>query len=376
MFMPERKVHPVFKIVNNVMVDLPSPSSISLWWNMGSLLGLCLVVQILTGVFLSFHYSAHSDFSFDSVTHISQNVALGWFFRSIHVNGGTLFFVCMYIHMGRSLFYGSYLNTMTWSVGVLLFILTMATAFLGYVLPWGQMSFWGATVITSLFSAIPYVGASLVEWLWGGYALTGVTLTRFYSLHFLLPFVIIAFTMVHIMFLHQSGSSNPLGVLSNSDKIPFHPYYSSKDIMGFAFAFFFLFYVSLYWPVFLCEADNFYYANPLVTPSHIQPEWYFLYVYAILRSIPNKLGGVVALASSILVLFLLPFLHFGKYKSHSLYPLSQVMFWGFVSTFMLLTWIGARPVEDPYILIGQILTFLYFAYFLFLPFLQVIEDRT
>nr|YP_009489706.1 cytochrome b [Falcidens halanychi]AWH02133.1 cytochrome b [Falcidens halanychi] len=375
MFSSLRKTHPLLKIVSNVMVDLPSPSSISLWWNLGSLLGVCLVIQVVSGLFLSFHYCPSAELSFDSVVHIMQNVNLGWLLRSVHVNCGTFFFICLYIHIGRGIYYGSYMSVFTWSVGVVLFIMTMATAFLGYVLPWGQMSFWGATVITSMFSAIPYIGGGLVQWLWGGFAIGEVTLVRFYSLHFLLPFVICAVTMIHILFLHQGGSNNPLGLDSNADKIPFHPFFSVKDLMGFSSTLFFLFYLSYYWPVFLCEADNFFYANPLVTPSHIQPEWYFLFVYAILRSIPNKLGGVMALLMSIVILFFMPFMHFGKFLSNGMYPLCQIFFWVFVADFFLLTWIGARAVEAPYIFLGQVFTGVYFGFFLLLPVAHLYSDK-
>nr|YP_003434437.1 cytochrome b [Chaetoderma nitidulum]ABM69281.1 cytochrome b [Chaetoderma nitidulum] len=374
MYKPLRKSNPLLSIINNTIVDLPSPSSISLWWNMGSLLGLCLVVQIVTGLFLSFHYCPSAPMSFDSVVHMVQDVSHGWLLRSVHVNGGTLFFFCMYIHIGRGMYYGCYLSTMTWVVGVVLLVLVMATAFLGYVLPWGQMSFWGATVITSMFSAVPYVGANLVEWLWGGFAISGVTLVRFYSLHFLVPFVIVGVTMIHILFLHQKGSMNPLGLDSNVDKVLFHPFYSTKDIMGFFCVFILLIYLSVYWPVLLCEADNFYYANPLVTPTHIQPEWYFLFVYAILRSIPNKMGGVMALLMSILVLLFLPFLHGGKFLSNSMYPIYQILFWSFVVNFFLLTWVGACPVEVPYIMLGQSLTLFYFNFLIWSPIIRYCSD--
>lgn len=375
MFSPLRKSHSLLKIIRNVMVDLPSPRRISLWWNLGSLLGLCLVVQVVSGLLLSFHYCASADLRFDSVVHIVQNVNLGWFLRRVHVNGGTFFFICLYVHIGRGIYYGRYIRVLTWFVGVVLFIITIATAFLGYVLPWGQISFWGATVITRMFSAVPYVGATLVQWLWGGYAIGEVTLVRFYSLHFLLPFILCALTIIHILYLHQRGSNNPLGLDRNIDKISFHPFFLVKDIIGFFFCLFFLFYLRFYWPVVLCEADNFFYANPLVTPSHIQPEWYFLFVYAILRSVPNKLGGVVALLICILILFFIPFLHLGKFLRNRIYPRCQVLFWIFVVNFILLTWVGARPVEAPYIILGQVFTRFYFGFFLLLPIFQYYSDK-
>nr|YP_009092237.1 cytochrome b [Scutopus ventrolineatus]AHI45700.1 cytochrome b [Scutopus ventrolineatus] len=376
MFKPFRKNDPALNLLNKVMVDLPSPSSISLWWNLGSLLGLCLAIQIASGIFLSFHYCVSVDQSFDSVVHIVQEAMWGWTLRALHVNGGTCFFVCLYIHMGRGLYYGNYANFHTWASGVVLFILTMATAFLGYILPWGQMSFWGATVITSLFSAVPYIGSELVEWLWGGFSVGGPTLVRFYSLHFIVPFIIAGLTMIHLLYLHQGGSKNPLGLSSDVDKIPFHPYYSVKDILGFVFVLFFLIYLSFFYPYMLCEADNFLDANPLVTPTHIQPEWYFLFVYAILRAVPNKLGGVVALVSSLLIFFLVPYLHLGKFQGMSLYPLSQLLFWSFVGNFFLLTWIGARPVEDPYIFLGQVFSLYYFMFFFLNPIFQKVSDLT
>nr|AWL21409.1 cytochrome b [Psilodens balduri] len=375
MLKPQRKEQPLLKLVSGVMVDLPSPSSISLWWNFGSLLGVCLIIQIVTGLFLSFHYCVSSDLSFDSVVFIVQNINYGWVLRNIHVNCGTLFFLCLYAHIGRGMYFGSYMNFYTWSVGVILLVMVMATAFLGYILPWGQMSFWGATVITSMFSAVPYVGTILVQWLWGGFAVGEATLVRFYSFHFVLPFIIAAVTMVHIMYLHQSGSNNPLGLSSTADKVVFHPYFSVKDVMGVLFVILFLVYISFYWPVFLSEADNFIDANPMVTPTHIQPEWYFLFVYAILRSVPNKLGGVVALCASILILFFMPLFHISKKMSNSFYPLCQGFFWCFVVNFFLLTWIGAREVASPFVGLGQMFTFFYFCFFFVMPFLQYFSDE-
>nr|YP_010850310.1 cytochrome b [Metapenaeus intermedius]WGH12343.1 cytochrome b [Metapenaeus intermedius] len=367
MTMPIRKSHPLFKIANGALVDLPAPTNISTLWNFGSLLGLCLVVQIATGLFLAMHYTAHIDLAFSSVAHICRDVNYGWLLRTLHANGASFFFICLYMHTGRGIYYGSFLYMHAWSVGVIILLLTMGTAFLGYVLPWGQMSFWGATVITNLASAIPYIGTDLVQWIWGGFAVDNATLTRFFTFHFLFPFVVAAATMVHILFIHQTGSNNPLGIVSNVDKIPFHPYFTFKDITGFVVMLAALTLLTLLNPYLLGDPDNFIPANPLVTPAHIQPEWYFLFAYAILRSIPNKLGGVIALVMSIVILLILPFTHAAKFRSLTFYPLNQIMFWSLVAIVLLLTWIGARPVEDPYIITGQILTVLYFSFYIINP---------
>lgn len=362
-----RLTHPLFKIVNGSLVDLPAPTNISLWWNFGSLLGLCLGLQLVTGLFLAIHYTADVNLAFSSVAHICRDVNYGWLLRTLHANGASFFFICIYIHVGRGLYYGSYNLVHTWIVGVLLLFLVMGTAFIGYVLPWGQMSFWGATVITNLLSAVPYLGTTLVTWVWGGFAVDNPTLTRFFAIHFLLPFIIAAVTMVHLLFLHQTGSSNPLGVSGNQDKIPFHPYFSFKDIIGFIFILAVLTLLTLLNPYLLGDPDNFIPANPLVTPAHIQPEWYFLFAYAILRSIPSKLGGVLALVMSIAILFLVPFIWKRNFKGFAFYPVTQFVFWCLVCSVILLTWIGARPVEDPYILVGQVLTVVYFALYLIIP---------
>nr|ART66016.1 cytochrome b [Pentacheles laevis] len=376
MMTPLRKSHPLLKIMNNALIDMPIPSNISNFWNFGSLLGLCLVIQIITGIFLSMHYTPHISMAFSSVAHICRDVNFGWLLRTLHANGGSFFFLCLYMHIGRGIYYSSYTFLHTWSVGVLILFMTMATAFLGYVLPWGQMSFWGATVITNLFSAIPYVGNYFVQWLWGGFAIDNATLTRFFSFHFLLPFIISAFTLIHIMFLHQSGANNPLGISSQTDKIPFHPYFTFKDTVGFLLMLTSLLLLSLSYPYLLGDPDNFVPANPLVTPLHIQPEWYFLFAYAILRSIPNKLGGIFALVVSVAILFILPFTHFSKFRSLTFYPPGQIMFWTVSVILILLTWIGMKPVEYPYILTGQILTTLYFMYFLVNPLMLNFWDKT
>nr|YP_009370805.1 cytochrome b [Truljalia hibinonis]ARO46899.1 cytochrome b [Truljalia hibinonis] len=370
-----RTQHPILKIMNSSLIDLPSPSNITTWWNFGSLLGMCLMVQILTGLFLAMHYTSNVDLAFNSIIHICRDVNYGWIIRSLHANGASMFFICLYLHVGRGMYYSSFNLVNTWMIGTLILLLTMATAFMGYVLPWGQMSFWGATVITNLMSAIPYIGSTLVQWIWGGFAVDNATLTRFFTFHFLLPFIITAFVMIHLLFLHQTGSSNPMGINSNLDKIPFHPYFTMKDIMGFLITLLILTLLSLTNPYLLGDPDNFIPANPLVTPIHIQPEWYFLFAYAILRSIPNKLGGVSALLMSIAILFTVPYINNNKFRSMQFYPINQLLFWMFICTIIMLTWIGARPVEDPYINTGLILTILYFMYFLINSMMYYIWDK-
>jgi len=357
------KVHPLLKIATRSLYDLPTPANIRAIWNFGSLLGLCLSLQILTGLFLAMHYTGDISLAFYRVNHISRDVNYGWLLRIFHANGASFFFICLYLHVGRGLYYGSYFFTHTWLVGVIILLATMATAFLGYVLPWGQISFWGATVITNLFSAIPYIGGDLVQWMWGGFAVDNATLTRFFSLHFLLPFVIGGIRMVHLLFLHQTGRNNPLGLNRNFDKVAFHPYFTTKDLFGFILMLIFLSYICFLFPWVLGDPENFIPANPLVTPVHIQPEWYFLIAYAILRSIPNKLGGVIALALSILILIICPFIYARKFRGYMFYPLNKAIFWAHVNIWFLLTWLGARPVEDPYIFLGQVLSVIYFAYY-------------
>nr|YP_009919148.1 cytochrome b [Triatoma huehuetenanguensis]QMP96792.1 cytochrome b [Triatoma huehuetenanguensis] len=370
-----RKTHPLIKIINNSLIDLPAPSSISLWWNFGSLLSMCLMIQIITGIFLAMHYTGSIELAFSSVVHICRDVNYGWLLRSLHANGASLFFICLYLHIGRGIYYGSYKLFMTWTVGVIILFITMGAAFLGYVLPWGQMSLWGATVITNLMSAIPYLGNDLVKWLWGGFSVDNATLTRFFALHFLLPFIIAAMVMIHLLFLHQTGSSNPLGLNSNFDKIPFHPYFSIKDLMGVSLTLMFFILLSLWEAPILMDPENFIPANPLVTPVHIQPEWYFLFAYAILRSIPNKLGGVIAMVSSIAIILILPITNKSKFQGLTFYPISQILFWTLTTILILLTWIGARPAEEPYIITGQILTILYFSYFIINPTLLKFWDK-
>nr|YP_009740873.1 cytochrome b [Bryodemella tuberculata diluta]QID03887.1 cytochrome b [Bryodemella tuberculata diluta] len=361
---PLRLKHPMIKIINNSLIDLPAPTNISFWWNLGSLLGLCLMIQIMTGLFLTMHYTPNIESAFSSVIHICRDVNNGWIIRTMHANGASMFFICMYLHVGRGIYYGSYMYKNTWMTGTLILFLIMATAFMGYVLPWGQMSFWGATVITNLLSAIPYIGMDIVQWVWGGFAVDNATLNRFYTFHFVLPFIIMAMVMMHLFFLHQTGSNNPTGLNSNIDKIPFHPYFTYKDSITFIIMIMILVMLCLINPYMLGDPDNFVPANPLVTPVHIQPEWYFLFAYAILRSIPNKLGGVIALLLSVSILMIMPFYNKNKFRGIQFYPINQIMFWIMVIVVCLLTWIGKRPVEEPYIMTGQILTIIYFSYFL------------
>jgi len=370
-----RLSHPLFKILNNSLIDLPTPSNISTWWNFGSLLGIFILIQITSGLFLSIHYSANIEIAFETIIHICRNVEYGWLIRTIHANGASFFFLCLYLHVGRGIYYNSYIYTQTWIVGIILLFLSIGTAFIGYVLPWGQISFWGATVITNLLSAVPYIGNNLVQWVWGGFAVDNATLTRFFSFHFILPFVLIALTIIHLIFLHETGSNNPIGINRAIDKIPFHPYFTFKDIIGFVVVLILFISLNLYRPYYLGDPDNFIPANPLVTPVHIQPEWYFLFAYAILRSIPNKLGGVIALILSIAILIFIPFSNFNKFQGNNFYPINKILFWILVITIFLLTWIGARPVEAPYILTGQILSLIYFSFYFINPITYKIWDK-
>nr|YP_001425538.1 cytochrome b [Paleosuchus trigonatus]ABY59679.1 cytochrome b [Paleosuchus trigonatus]CAM35784.1 cytochrome b [Paleosuchus trigonatus] len=371
-----RKSHPLLKLFNHSLIDLPTPSNISAWWNFGSLLGLALLIQILTGVFLMMHFSSSDTAAFPSVAYTSREVWFGWLIRSLHTNGASLFFMFIFLHIGRGLYYASYAHENTWNVGVMMLFLLMATAFMGYVLPWGQMSFWGATVITNLLSAIPYIGDTIVPWIWGGPSVDNATLTRFTALHFLLPFALLALLITHLIFLHERGSFNPLGLDLNADKIPFHPYYTLKDALGATLAASLLLTLALYLPTLLSDPENFTPANPMTTPSHIKPEWYFLFAYAILRSIPNKLGGVLAMFFSIFILFLVPAIHTTKQQPMSVRPPSQLLFWALILDFFVLTWIGGQPVNPPYTLVGQIASLLFFTVILILmPTLGSLENK-
>lgn len=375
MFKPFRSHHPVLKILNNALVDLPAPNNISIWWNYGSLLGLALTVQTITGIFLSIHYVPNVEFAFISVIHITRDVEYGWLLRYLHANGASIFFLFLYLHIGRGIYYSSFFIIETWNIGITLYILTIATAFIGYVLPWGQIRFWGATVITNLLSTIPYVGKILVEWIWGGFAVDNATLNRFFSFHFLLPFIIIAIVVLHLLFLHQTGSRNPLGINRDSDRIPFHPYYSIKDSVGFSIAITVLITLVLFAPNLFRDPENFIKARSSTTPIHIKPEWYFLWIYAILRSVPNKLGGVIAAFSGILIIYLIPLINVSTKRSILFYPYNKVIFWLFITSFLILTWIGGRPVEEPFIYIGQLATIAYFSFFIINPITFYITDN-
>lgn len=371
-----RKSNPILSPINSTLIDLPSPSSLSYLWNFGSLLGFCLLIQILTGIFLAMHYCSDVSLAFSSIVHIARDVNYGFLLKNLHANGASLFFICVYIHIGKGLYYGGYLKSHLWFSGISIFGIMMLTAFIGYVLPWGQMSFWGATVITNFVSAIPYIGNDIVQWIWGGFSVSNPTLGRFFSLHYLFPFILTGLIIIHFVLLHSVGSSNPLGISSNSDKISFHWYYTSKDLYGVFLLSLFLIVLIFFYPNYLGDPENFINANPLVTPTHIMPEWYFLFAYAILRAIPNKLGGVLALVFSILVLFTMPLFHTSKLPSLTFRPLGKFLYWIFISNFFLLTWIGSKPVEDPFIFIGLLSSIFYFLYFLLiLPLLGLIENK-
>ena len=361
---------PVVSFLKHSAVDYPTPKNLNYWWNFGSLAGFFLLVQIITGIILSMHYTAHVDHAFNSIEHIMRNVNHGWLIRYIHMNGASFFFIVVYIHIFRGLYYGSYKapRELLWWLGIIILLLMMATAFMGYVLPWGQMSFWGATVITNLFSAIPLIGDSITQWLWGGYSVDNPTLSRFYTLHFLFPFLIVGVVILHIVALHTHGSNNPLGIdrKGPQDPIPFHPYYTIKDLFGLGVALTVFFAVVFFMPDYLGHPDNYVPADPLKTPAHIVPEWYFLPFYAILRAIPDKLGGVIAMFSAIFVLFLLPWLDTSKVRSATFRPIYKKLFWLFLLNSLVLGWVGSKPAEGIYIIISRLATFYYFLHFLIL----------
>ena len=368
---------PIFSFINDAVVVYPTPRNLNYWWNMGSIAGIMLVLQIVTGIILAMHYTPHADMAFDSVEHIMRNVNYGWLMRYMHANGASMFFIVVYIHLLRGLYYGSYKapREILWWMGIIIFILMMATAFMGYVLPWGQMSFWGATVITNLFSAVPLVGETIVTFLWGGFSVDQPTLNRFYSLHYLLPFVIFGVVFVHLWALHHHKSNNPLGIdiKGPQDTIPFHPYYTVKDLYGMGI-FGIIFAVVLFFaPNFMGHPDNYIPANPLVTPAHIVPEWYFLPFYAILRAIPDKLLGVIAMFGSLLILFVLPWLDTSKVRLARFRPVYKMLFWAFVIDCLILGYIGGNPPEGIFIVVGRLATAFYFLFFLVLPFIGWFE---
>lgn len=354
----------MIKIIKKSILNLPAPSNISYIWNFGSLLIIFLIIQIIRGLFISLHYCPNINLAFSRIIFIIQNINIGWLIHNIHINGASFFFICIYLHISRGLYYMSFKLTHTWLIGVRIFLISIATAFLGYVLPWGQISFWGATVITNLMSTIPYIGNNIVIWLWGGFSINNSTLNRFFSFHFILPFIILIIVILHVFFLHETGSSNPLGLRKDLHKIPFHFYFTIKDlILSYLILLFFLI-IILQYPYILSDPDNFIPANPLITPIHIQPEWYFLFAYAILRSIPNKLGGVIALTISIIILYILPFIHNNTINSYSFYFINQLFFWLFNNIFIILTWLGRQPITDLFIFLSQSFSILYFSYFI------------
>nr|YP_009541975.1 cytochrome b [Synarthrophyton chejuense]AYR06645.1 cytochrome b [Synarthrophyton chejuense] len=367
---------PFINIVNNHLINYPTPINIHYAWNFGFLASMCLIIQIITGIFLAMHYTPHAELAFTSLEHIMRDVNYGWLLRYIHANGASMFFIVVYLHMFRGLYFGSYTKPrhLVWVLGVIILLLMILTAFIGYVLPWGQMSLWGATVITNLVSAVPLIGNYLVSWLWGGFSVDNATLNRFFSFHYLFPFIISALSLIHIAILHQDGSGNPLGIESSIDKINMYPYFIIKDILGVVIFFIFFSYFIFFYPNTLGHPDNYIEANPMVTPAHIVPEWYFLPFYAILRSIPHKLGGVIAMVSAIIILALLPWLNSAEVRSSRFRPLYRFFYYTIISCCLILGWIGGMPVEEPYILIGQIASIYYFLYFIIIiPILGKLE---
>jgi len=364
--------------IDSHIIDYPTPVNLNYMWSFGSTAGICLVIQIITGIFLAMHYTPHIVYAFSSVEHIMRDVNNGWLIRYLHANGASMFFIVVYCHIFRGLYFGSYMypRGRLWASGVAIFFIMMATGFMGYVLPWGQMSFWGATVITNLFSAIPFVGSSIVEWLWGGFSVDNATLNRFFSLHYLMPFIIAGLVIIHLSLLHSDGSNNPLGLNKNVDTVPFYPYFYVKDLLAFLVLILFFSFFLFFSPNVLGHSDNYIPANPLVTPPHIVPEWYFLPFYAILRSIPDKLGGVAAMIGAILVLGLLPVFNFSEIRSSKFRPIFSSFFWLFTINFLILGWIGQKPVESPYIEIGMGATLFYFVFLLFLlPLIGIVEHK-
>ena len=368
----------LLSFIDSHIIDYPTPINLNYMWSFGSTAGICLVIQIITGIFLAMHYTPHIVYAFSSVEHIMRDVNNGWLIRYLHANGASMFFIVVYCHIFRGLYFGSYMypRGRLWASGVAIFFIMMATGFMGYVLPWGQMSFWGATVITNLFSAIPFIGGSIVEWLWGGFSVDNATLNRFFSLHYLMPFVIAGLVLIHLSLLHSDGSNNPLGLNKSIDTVPFYPYFYVKDLLAFLILILFFSFFLFFAPNVLGHSDNYIPANPLVTPPHIVPEWYFLPFYAILRSIPDKLGGVAAMIGAILVLGLLPVFNFSEVRSSKFRPIFSIFYWLFTVNFLILGWIGQKPVESPYIEIGMGATIFYFLFLLILlPLIGIIEHK-
>jgi ubiquinol-cytochrome c reductase cytochrome b subunit len=368
----------LLSFIDSHIIDYPTPINLNYMWSFGSTAGICLVIQIITGIFLAMHYTPHIVYAFSSVEHIMRDVNNGWLIRYLHANGASMFFIVVYCHIFRGLYFGSYMypRGRLWASGVAIFFIMMATGFMGYVLPWGQMSFWGATVITNLFSAIPFIGGSIVEWLWGGFSVDNATLNRFFSLHYLMPFVIAGLVIIHLSLLHSDGSNNPLGLNKSIDTVPFYPYFYVKDLLAFLILILFFSFFLFFAPNVLGHSDNYIPANPLVTPPHIVPEWYFLPFYAILRSIPDKLGGVAAMIGAILVLGLLPVFNFSEVRSSKFRPIFSIFYWLFTVNFLILGWIGQKPVESPYIEIGMGATIFYFLFLLILlPLIGILEHK-
>lgn len=367
----------LFETVNNHLIDYPTPVNLNYFYGFGSLAGIMLGIQIITGIFLAMHYTPQISLAFSSVEHIMRDVNNGWLIRYAHANGASFFFIVVYIHIFRGLYYGSYFKPRAalWCSGIIIFILMMATAFMGYVLPWGQMSFWGATVITNLFSAIPLIGKNIVGWLWGGFSVDNPTLNRFFSLHFTFPFVILGAVFIHLILLHEVGSSNPLGINSKTEIIPFYPYFYVKDLFGFLILLLCFFFILFYFPNMLGHPDNYIEANPMKTPLHIVPEWYFLPFYAILRSVPNKIGGVLVMFGSLLILLCIPFINSSEIRSTSFRPIFKIFYWLLIISFLLLGWIGQMPAQTPYTEIGIFAMIYYFMFFIFIiPLIGYLES--
>nr|BDH21147.1 cytochrome b [Bombus schrencki] len=355
-------------------INLPTPININYLWNFGSILGMFLMIQIISGLFLSMHYCPNIDIAFYSISNIMKDMNSGWLIRLIHMNGASFYFLIMYFHIARNMFYYSFKLHQVWMIGVTILFLSMATAFLGYVLPWGQMSFWGAMVITNLISALPYIGQFTVEWIWGGFSINNDTLNRFYSFHFILPFIILMLVFIHLMILHITGSSNPIHSKMNIYKINFHPYFTVKDLITMILVFSMFMIINLQFPYMLGDPDNFKMANSMITPIHIKPEWYFLFAYSILRTIPNKLGGVIMLFMSIFILYLIPMINLNNMKSNKFYFLNKIMYWWFINIFIMLTWLGGQAIEYPYVNLNMIFTFMYFFYLIFSFYINFMWD--